>query len=566
MRGHDAAFGAALLATLLAGLAPGACAATGQPADSTHATHHGVPLDRGTTVDHDARAVPPPKVRAPNLVGHLYRESVVEELSRIFDIPDKIIWALGPFGVKSYAGAANVNDMDEVPNSTWFTNRNHIRSVSPEAIRKGPGDGVSPEPPFVIKSLKRGGITPGFQIKDKNGNRWVIKLDAPGYPQAGSGAAVVSSRLIWAAGYPISHDQSVTFRRSDVTIDDDLKQGKDGEKPLSDAELEYILGLGAHSPDGIQYAAASLFLKGQPVGPFEFRGRREDDPNDWYQHKNRRELRGLWVFYSWINNWDVKDHQSLDTFMEGEADSTKGYVQHHLLDASGSLGAAGKGTKDLYVGYEKRIDFGWITKRLLSLGFAVEPWRLINQESGITSIGNFTADRFDPDGWEPMQDMPPFREKDLGDLYWGAKLVASFSDAQIDAAVDAAGYEDPRAPEYLCRALRERRDAIAREWFGRVAPLDFFTVAGDNLMFHDLSVDIGIEQAREYMARVTKNGAKAELSRLQTTGLPLSLLGDAREASIVLEVAGSKALPVRVELRREGDTWSVSRVRHAWDG
>ena len=566
MRAILATLGAGLLALFPNALLPGVGVA-GQAADSTHATHHGIPLDRGTTADHDARPVPPPKERNPNLVAHLYRESVVEELSRIFDIPDKIIWALGPLGVNPDAGAANVNDMDEVPNSTWFTNRNHIRSVSAETIRKGPGDGVRPEPPYVIKSMKRGGITPGFQVKDKNGNRWVIKLDAPAFPQAGSGAAVVSSRLIWAAGYPISHDQSIKFLRSELTIDDDLKQGKDGEKPLSDAELDYILGLGAHAPDGTQYAAASLFLKGQPVGPFEFRGRREDDPNDWYQHKNRRELRGLWVFYSWINNWDVKDQQSLDMFIEGEQDSTKGYVQHHLLDASGSLGAAGKGTKDLYTGYEKRIDFGWISKRILSLGFAVEPWRSIDQASGITSIGNFTAAGFDPDGWEPMQDMPPFREMDLGDIYWGAKLVASFSDTQINAAVDAAGYEDPRAPEYLCRALRERRDAIAREWFGRVAPLDFFTVTGGNLSFHDLSVDIGLASGREYVARVTKDGSKsAETARLQTTALPLSLLGEAREASILLEVAGSKALPVRVELRRDGNTWSLSRVRHAWVG
>lgn len=563
MRGGTAILAAAFLGTFLLA---GTRAAEGGTGDAT-GTHQGVPIDPSTAVDHDARRIPPPEERDPNLVAHLYRESIVEELSRIFDIPDKIIWALGPFGVHSEAGAANVNSMDEVPNSTWFTNRNHIRSLPPEAIRKGPGDGVKPEPPYVIKSMKKGGITPGFQIKDKNDNRWVVKLDAPGYPQAGSGAAVVSSRLIWAAGYPFSHDQTLTFKRSDLTIDDDLKQGKDGESPLSDVELDYILGLGANAPDGTQYAAASLFLKGQPVGPFEFRGRRDDDPNDWYQHKNRRELRGLWVFYSWINNWDVKDHQSLDTFIEDEEDSTKGYVQHHLLDASGSLGASGQGTKDPYVGYEKRIDFGWITKRLLSLGFAVEPWRRIPQDSGIPSVGNFTAAGFDPDGWEPMQDMPPFREMDLGDIYWGAKLVASFSDAQIEAAIDAAEYQDERAAEYLCEALRERRDAIAREWFGRVAPLDFFSVTGGNVRFRDLSVDIGIEAPREYIARVTKAGSKsAEASRLRTGAFPLSLLGDGNAASVLLSVAGSKALPVRVELRRDGNTWSIWRVRHAWVG
>lgn len=538
-----------------------ATAVAASSADTARTHGDGVPVDPATRVDHDARPILSPKERDPNLPAHLYREAIVEELSRIFDIPDKIIWALGPLGVEPNREAANVNAMDEVPNSSWFTNRNHIRSVPPGTIRKGPKDGLRPDTPWKITDWKRGGITPGFQIEDRNGNRWVIKLDAPGYPQAGSGAAVVSGRLIWAAGYHFSHDEAVTFRRSDLTIDEDLKQGKDGGKPLTDVELDYLLTLGAHDPDGTQYAAASLFLEGSPVGPFEFRGRREDDPNDWYQHKNRRELRGLWVFYSWINNWDVKDHQSLDMFHAPEDDSL-GHVIHNLLDASGSLGAAGQGAKTLPTGYEKRIDFVWITKRLLSLGFAVEPWRKIDQDTGVPSIGNFASEGFEPDDWRPLQDLAPFREKELGDLYWGAKLVASFSDAQIRAAIDAAGYRDPRAPDLLFRILQERRDAIAREWFDRVAPLDFFTVEGGNLRFHDLAVDIGIASAREYEARVTSPGSEtARVVRLRDNALPLSALGEADSVRLELRVVGLDARPVLLELRRDA-RWSVIRVRH----
>lgn len=519
-----------------------------------------VPVREATPVDHDACPIASPAERDPSLPAHLYREAIVEELSRIFDIPDKIIWALRPFGVAPNREAANVNAMDEVPNSTWFTNRNHVRSVSPSAIRKGPKDGLRPEMPWTIVDLKRGGVTPGFQIKDRNGKRWLIKLDAPGYPQAGSGASVVSSRLIWAAGYHFSHDEAVTFRRSELTLDEDLKQGKEG-KPVSEEDIDYLLTLGARDPDGTQYAAASLFLEGSPIGPFEFRGRREDDPNDWYQHKNRRELRGLWVFYSWINNWDVKDHQSLDTFHTPEGDSI-GYVRHHLLDASGSLGAAAQGAKTLPTGYEKRIDFGWIAKRLVTLGFVEEPWRRIPQETGIPSIGNFASQGFEPDDWEPAQDLAPFREKELGDLYWGAKLVASFSDAQIRAAIDAVGYRDPRAPDVLFRILKERRDAIAREWFGRVAPLDFFTVEGGNLRFRDLAVDIGIASTRQYEARITSPGSgAARVVPLEGTALPLSALGDAERVTLEVGVRGSKARPVRLELRL-GSPWSVVRVRH----
>jgi hypothetical protein len=50
------------------------------------------------------------------------------------------------------------------------------------------------------------------------------------------------------------------------------------------------------------------------------------------------------------------------------------------------------------------------------------------------------------------------------DGYWGAKIVASFSDEQIAAAV--AKYEDPRARDYVVRTLT-RRDKIVRHWFER---------------------------------------------------------------------------------------------------
>ncbi|HEU5311182.1 MAG TPA: hypothetical protein VFV24_06985, partial [Candidatus Eisenbacteria bacterium] len=119
-----------------------------------------VPIERETPVDHDACPVPEPAEREPSLPAHLYREAIVEELSRIFDIPDKIIWALGPLGVEPNREAANVNAMDEVPNSTWFTNRNHVRSVSPAEIREGPEKGLRPETPWTIVDLKRSGMTP----------------------------------------------------------------------------------------------------------------------------------------------------------------------------------------------------------------------------------------------------------------------------------------------------------------------------------------------------------------------------------------------------------------------
>ena len=152
------------------------------------------------------------------------------------------------------------------------------------------------------------------------------------------------------------------------------------------------------------------------------------------------------------------------------------------------------------------------------------------------------------------------------DGYWGAKIVASFSDAQIAAAVEAAHYEDPRAVEYLVRNLIVRRDKIARHWFGRVAPLDFFEVRDGALRFHDLALDLGLSPERTYDIESESEGGRAQAGRavrLDRTELPLAGLesGPSR-VSLEISIAGSGAKPAHVELSRKGSEWIVTRVRH----
>lgn len=530
---------------------------------AVHASHARAGIDSATWVDHDARPIHQPAKRKRSLYGLLFREAIVEPISHTFDIPDKILWLLGPFGAESKQHAANANAFDEVPNSTWFTNRNHVRALSARQIRDGAFGAIHPEKPWTVTELKKEGFNPGFHIKDANGKKWLIKLDPPGYPQAGSGAGVVSGRLLWAAGFNISHDDAVTFRREDLHLESNLAKLPPGDPPVTESELQAVLDRGAHGSDGRYHAGASLFLPGKPIGPINLRGKRPEDPNDWYTHKNRRELRGLYVVYSWINNWDVKDQQSLETF-ETPHDEKLGHVTHYLLDVNGSLGAAAEGAKPLAYGYEQRIDPAWTGKRLVSLGFAVEPWRRARQESGIPSVGNFESEVFEPNKWSPIQYVGPFREMTDGDAYWGAKLVASFSNSQIAAAIDAAGYEDPRAPAYLLRVLAERRDKIARFWFDRVAPLDFFHVEGNTLRFHDLALDLGLTGPRAYVVDTIFSSGGATVfdeTHLRSTDLPLPAAGSSG-LSLRMSIEGSHAKPVRVDLARRGSRWVIFRVRH----
>lgn len=546
------------LAAALIALAP----RSARSSDDVEGRLENQPINPSTWVDHDGQPIPQPKEWEPGHLGHLARESLIEPFNRAFDIPDKLIWLAQPLGVKKVQDAPNVNEFDEVPNSTWFTNRNHVRSVSPYAVLTGPFGSARPTPPYEIKSVKKSGFNPGFNIKDAAGKRWVVKLDAPGFPQASSGAGVVSSRLVWAAGYNVSHDEAFTFDRNELKIDEDLVKGKDGEKPFVDADLDKLLERGARTTGGRYYGIASLFLPGTPVGPLSFRGKRGDDPNDRFYHKNRRELRGLYVVYSWINNWDIKDHQSLDTY---GPDSANGYVTHYLLDMNGSLGASAEGAKNPRYGYEQRIDMGWILRRLVSLGFVVEPWRKAKQQTGIPSVGNFEAEYFEPGNWRPLQYVESLRKMTDPDAYWGAKVVASFTNDQIAAAVDAVGYEDPRARSYIREMLIERRDKVARYWFDRVAPLDFFHVEDGALRFHDLAVDLGLVQQRTYRIHAESDDGREQSLEASSRDPVVRLRNDGGDGSRVeleLSIAGSDAKPARVELVRRGGAWVVTRVRH----
>lgn len=521
-------------------------------------------ISDSTWVDHDDRPIQQPPDWEPNFWGHQFRDGLIEPLSHAFDIPDLILGGADLIGADSDREAVNVNAHDEVPNSSWFTNRNHMRAVPLGDIRQGPGAPGLPTKPWIITKAKQSGRTLGFQIKDADGGRWLVKLDPVGFPQLGAGADLISRTLFHAAGYNVPHNEPVRFRRDELVIDDDLRSGKKGA-PFSDADLDSILTGGAVLLDGQFCGFASLFLDGHVVGAPSMRHLRPGDTNDHYSHVHRRELRGLYVLCAWLNSWDMKDSNFLDLFVETQ--DSLGHVDHYLLDVGASLGASAKGPKKPWNGFEHTLDLKWTLRRFLSLGFIVEPWRRPEANSGIPSVGNFESAVFNPGDFRTLIPQAAFREMTERDAYWGAKLVASFSDAQIEAAVEAVRYEDSRARDFIVNTLIERRNKTAVYWFDRVAPLDFFSVREGSLYFHDLAVDIGLEAPRQYEVELKQEDGSSPVTRrirLDQTGLSLdeSDANGATRLSIEFKVAGHPAKPAHVELTRKGVEWIVTRVRH----
>jgi hypothetical protein len=552
---------ATLGAMLLLAPAPARCAAVVDSAAVARTPASAI--DPGSAVDHDRVPILRPPDWERLYWSRRVHQGLVEPLVHVFDIPDKLLWIARGFGAPTRREAVNVNLLDEVSDSAWFTNRNHRRAVPVAELRRGPYEEFLPAKPWTIKHAKMGGWSPGFQIEDANGKKWLVKLDSRGYPQLSSGADVVARTLLHAAGYNVPNNQPVRFRRGDLTLDPKLK-GAAASKRFSEADLDSTLAQGAVFPDSSYAATASLFIPGHVLGAPSMDDLRPGDSNDRYSHVLRRELRGLFVVCAWINDWDTEDHQFLDVFVETH--ESLGHVDHYLLDAGSSFGASATGPKAPWEGYENIVDLPWIARRVISLGFVEEPWRRGRQETDIPSVGNYESAAYRPEDFRQQVPQPAFREMTDRDGYWGAKIVASFSDAQIAAAVEAAHYEDPRAVEYLVRNLIVRRDKIARHWFGRVAPLDFFEVRDGALRFHDLALDLGLSPERTYDIEFESEGGRAQAGRavrLDRTELPLAGLesGPAR-VSLKISIAGSGAKPVHVELSRKGSEWIVTRVRH----
>ncbi|MCA9729787.1 MAG: hypothetical protein KC729_19040, partial [Candidatus Eisenbacteria bacterium] len=270
--------------------------------------------------DLDQNSIAEPVEREPDLHWDAIKDTFILPPRRFLN-PVLFVRRIGTaFGGDHVKTAPNVNAVGEVPNSSWFTNRIGLFSMSPEEAAAGAAgiggageSGPDRSGPWTVVSAKTQGVTPGFNIRDARGDTYLIKFDPPGELGSSSCAGVVSGRIFWAAGYNVPVDATVSFRREDLVLGDGVQiKLKDGSRrPMTEADLDDILGRVDRLPDGRWFAISSKFLSGKPVGPFNYYGTRADDPNDRIPHEDRRELRGLEVFCAWLNHYDTKQLNTL---------------------------------------------------------------------------------------------------------------------------------------------------------------------------------------------------------------------------------------------------------------
>ncbi len=413
----------------------------------------------------------------------------------------------------------NVNTMDEVPDSSWFTNRQGRAQMSPEEIKRGPGTTAPAPGELTVIRAKTIGAAPGFWVKDSAGRVFILKFDPPAYPELMTAAEVIATKLFHAVGYNVPENTIFRFRREEVRVGKGARltdeQGR--KRPMTEADLDSILGRVARQADGSYRAVASLLLKGKPKGGFTFHGLRPDDPNDIIPHERRRDLRALRVFCAWLNHDDIRVGNTLDMYV---TEGGRSFLRHYLIDFGSTFGSHTTRPNPPEVGHEHVLDLSMAAKVLVTAGVYQPSWRNERHDPVRSlAVGRYSARDFDPAKWKGNFPLAAFEEMTDRDAFWAAQIVASFTPEQIRAAVETGEFTNPSDAEYLTREIiRRQRIVVSKYAHGRTGVAQFrLERAGDTdvLRFTDYRLAFNDERAlarfRGYTYRLQTVGHKPRL-------------------------------------------------------
>lgn len=400
------------------------------------------------------------------------------------------------FAVDPAGRALNVNAYDEVPDSSWFVNRIGRRPMSESEIIRGACQDSSidpnmPDGSWIVDKGKPNGANPGFRVNIPGVGKFMLKADPDGEPERATGATAIASRIYHAAGYYAPCDSVVYFKPSLLKLEQGLTVTDNSgiTRPFDQAALDKVLA-GASKRNGLIRMGASQWLPGKPLGPYQYDGTRDDDPNDVIDHQDRRELRGARLLAAWLNHFDTREQNTMDVFMADPERPGQGYVRHYILDLGdcfGSVWAQDEISRRL--GHAYYLDVPYVLEDFLTFGVIERPWERARRDGGIFNY--FSARDFAPELWRGGYPNPAFTRMTEADGAWMARIIARFSDADIAAAVSVGKY-DVASSHYLVDTLITRRDRILRRYFSQLSPIADLQVRGDALCGVDLRRTRGI--------------------------------------------------------------------------
>ena len=366
-----------------------------------------------------------------------------------------------------------MNTLDEVPDSSWFTNRIGVRDLTLTEIARGPNkfERLDATDWTVVRGKGPGGFHPGFvaQHPGDPGQVFQLEVDPVDHPQMATGAELIGTLVYHALGYHVEDVYAIRVDPARIKISEKATiRDASGRRPFNQRDLDSILRLGARDREGRVYFSATRFHDGEPVGNFQYHGTRSDDPNDIHPHEHRRELRANHVFAAWLAHDDSRSVNTLDLLVEANG---RKHVRHYMYDFGAILGSATRFAEPPSSNHETYLDKDASFAALASLGLAIPRYLRVPRADGPPSAGAFDSTSFDPVRWKANYPNPAFGNMRPDDAFWGARLVARFSDDAIRTIVDQVRFDDPRAAAHITRVLIERRDAITRIWLNGVNPI-----------------------------------------------------------------------------------------------
>ena len=502
--------------------------------------------------EHDSEDLP--KAPRPSDLGEL--DSTLLARDDLAGEADRLL------AVEGARPARDVNAADEVPCSTWFCPRNHLRPMTSETVAAGPA-GAPPRLPLRIIKGKDRGAALGFQVIDADGRKYMLKLDPAGHLGMSTAAEIVGTRVFHAAGYNVPSNFVLDLRDDDLTVDPAATYKLYGvkERPLTEPLVRQRLALAARTPDGRLRAVAVTWIGGKLLGAFDMIGRRADDPNDRIAHQERRSLRASWIVAAWLAVYDASAINTLDSYVEEDG---RHFVRHYLFDFGAGLGSATSTVKGPADGQQYSIEVGRSLASLLTLGIYQRhyqsqrgPW--LETMAMHPRIGWFPAEAFDVESFRTNRKGPAYKRMTDRDAYWGAKLVTSFSDAQIEAVVAATELEPPDAA-YVARALGVRRDIIGLRYLTAVTAVEAPAVVADGgprqLCFDDLAIARAYADASRvrYHVQISDERGRLLADRTATAQGPHSCLSAPETAS------GYRVIAISAARQDEAGAWRRAKT------
>ena len=326
----------------------------------------------------DRNDIEEPAERDPNLLRDQIHSTMVRPVQRNAS-PSSLSRRVGSwFGGDHWRPAANVNALDEVPNSTWFTNRIGFFPMGADEIARGPGAGNGPDRsgPWTIFSAKTEGVTPGFNIRDAKGDAYLIKFDPQGYPGSprDRGPSRAGSSGPRATTFPRTRSSRSGARISCSARESRSRRAASSARRPSRTSRSCWPGWTRSRPGSTRRSPVGSCPAPRSV-PSTTAVAARTIRTTRCEHDYRRELRGLRVFAGWLNHFDTKQHNSLDMFVEEDG---RGFVKHYLIDFASTIGTGARGPTPLY-GWEYGFDFPQTMARLFTVGLKEDDWRRLER-------------------------------------------------------------------------------------------------------------------------------------------------------------------------------------------